>query len=135
MTFDTLMLPKGHRISISVADEKWIRILRDDALLQALEELGNLVVARAAKGAYRRLWGEEIHISDASLAIEITGHALPDAFAEQMLNRGIPAAARQFLEKLRDHTEIIDCGENDVDGNRFFWDILAPTGWFDSEKI
>lgn len=135
MTFEPLALPKGHRISVSVADAQWIRIQRDDALLRALENLGNLVVARAVKGAYRRRWGEEIHISDASLAIEITGHALPDAFAEEMLAHEIPAVGRQVLEKLRSHTEVIDCGESDVDGNRFIWDMLAPTGWYVSEHI
>lgn len=135
MTFDALALPKGHRISVSVADEKWIRIQRDDALLRALENLGNLVVARAVKGAYRRRWGEEIHISDTSLAIEITGHAFPDAFAEEMLAHEISAVGRQILEKLRSHTEGIDCGESDVDGNRFLWDMLAPTGWFVTEHI
>ncbi len=80
---------------------------------------------------YEEAQGVPLNISLDSLAIEILGHTYVDSFSAAIssLDRHIPSALRQPLEKLnhqiRYHTGIIDCGESDIDSNRWIWDRLS----------
>ena len=73
-----------------------------------------IAIALHEKEFYKNVFGESIEISDMSLAVEILGHAYPDALA------------RKFNVKfVSRRTEIIDSGTKSVDRNRGVWDKLS----------
>lgn len=70
-----------------------------------------------------------LNISDKSLTIEIIGHVYIGNFADILKEiPRIPKIAPIVIKKaykITDHTDIIDCGEKEVDSNRWVWDKLA----------
>lgn len=70
-----------------------------------------------------------LNISDKSLTIEIIGHVYIGNFADILKEiPHIPKIAPIVIKKaykITDHTDIIDCGEKEVDSNRWVWDKLA----------
>lgn len=70
-----------------------------------------------------------LNISDKSLTIEIIGHVYIGNFADTLKEiPRIPKIAPIIVKKaykITDHTDIIDCGEKEVDSNRWVWDKLA----------
>lgn len=100
-------------------DPKIIRIKNDDTLKEylALNSNNSKKLAEVTKGEYYLEVGDEIKISDDSLAVEIVGHVYPEKIAKYL--------PRFIRNKIIKHTEIIDCGEKDVDSNRWIWDSIA----------
>lgn len=113
---------------------KWARVKCDKALKEYLIKPGNgsKQLADYILKYYQTAVGEKLKIGQHSLAIEILAHAYTDLFCQAMkglkgvLPSGLYDELDKVLEKLLIHTEIIDCGEKDVDSNRFIWDGLEP---------
>lgn len=78
------------------------------------------------KQEYQRLFGQELDISDASLAVEIWGHVYCEYFAHVLDNIVDLNLIKQLTDKIAANCEIIDCGESSADNNRFFWNMIAP---------
>lgn len=122
-----------HHISIQF-DDKIIRIKTDYHLKAFLEEPGNgsLQLADYILENYQKLHNVPLAITRDSLAIEILAHTYVDSFSVLLSawcrsrKNQIYKKALALLEKVRFHTDIIDCGESAVDNNRFIWDALAP---------
>ncbi|WP_167958654.1 hypothetical protein [Anaerosporobacter faecicola] len=114
--------------------DKMVHINCDETLMNYLALPGNGAVelAKYIKESYKREKGVELAITVDSLAIEILAHAYLDQFADtiEKLNNKISKKKKnevvRVMEKIKDRTEIIDCGERSVDNNRFVWDLLKP---------
>ncbi|WP_148409857.1 hypothetical protein [Murimonas intestini] len=115
-------------------EEKWARIKCDKSLKDYLIKPGNgsKQLAGYILKYYEMSEGKHLKIGLHSLAIEILAHAYTDLFCnaakglKAVLPSGLYDELDKVLEKLLIHTEIIDCGEKDVDSNRFIWDGLEP---------
>lgn len=112
---------------------KLVQITCNDSLKTYLKEKGNGAVKLSAfiLEKFEESQGVPLHISLDSLAIEILAHTYVDSFSAAIsgLDRRLPSSLRQPLEQLmnqvRYHTGIIDCGESDIDSNRWIWDKLS----------
>lgn len=118
-----------HGISVSCTD-RLVRIKNDRALLEFLkdpETRGALLVSEYVHSLYRKELGKELNISVDSLAIEILGHVYADRFSGMMKKLRVKRIS-EAMEIIQKHTEIIDCGEQEIDSNRFVWDDLETLG-------
>lgn len=114
--------------------DKIVHIKCDDNLMKYLALPGNGAVqlSRYIKDSYKKFMNKDLEISEDSLAIEILAHAYVDKFADSVeklsnkLTKKNENEVVQVMEKIRDRTEIIDCGEKSIDSNRFVWDMLSP---------
>ena len=110
-----------------------VQITCNDALKNYLEEPGNgaLELSIRIQEEYKRHQQSELKISKDSLAIEILAHTYADTFSEAVSSIGnrlpsaLSKAVLKLMEQIHAHTEIIDCGESDVDNNRWVWDRLT----------
>lgn len=120
------------KITINYSD-RLVQITCDDALKKYLEEPGNgaLTLSTHILEEYKKHRNSELKISRDSLAIEILAHTYSDIFAETVssaeirLPAALSKAVHKLMEQVHAHTEIIDCGESDVDNNRWIWDGLT----------
>ena len=79
---------------------------------------------------YQMLLGYPLKIDRDSLAVEILIHAYMDTISEKLEENAeqseIPVTVKRLLEKLcgkvQRHTDVIDCGEKEVDSNRRVFD-------------
>jgi len=117
----------GHKLLV-MFNHKMIQIKKPQALKKFLSEdieLRSEILVNYIKQDYFILIGKELEISNDSFIIEIWGHIFASHFAKAMKNlirlKLIEDAANFIIKK----SDVIDCGESDVDLNRKFWDILA----------
>ena len=102
-----------------------VRVVNDDALMNALRD-GKRRTAHLLAGEiledYREQFGEELKITEKSLACEIYWHyyCLKIALAIEA-----QFGKKRFTTWLIRHIDVSDCGERAVDTNRIFWDILS----------
>ncbi|MBO1581730.1 hypothetical protein [Bacillus sp. XF8] len=110
--------------------ERSLHIENTDSLHRVLKKKHTpLKLAQYLKQEHTNQYGTILNISDQSLAIEIIGHVYIGNFADILKNiPRIPKIAPIIVERayrITDHTDIIDCGEKEVDSNRWVWDKLA----------
>ena len=108
-----------HGISIN-CEEKLIQIKNDCALLTFLDDpatKGSLLVSEYAHQLYLKEMGRPLNISIDSVAIEILGHVYADKFAD-LASRFKIKALQSKLADIKSRTDIIDCGERDIDSDR-----------------
>ena len=114
--------------------DRAVHIKTDAALVEYLGEAGNGARALAEEilREYEKRAGKPLDIGVDSLAIEILIHTFLDTFAGRALHLAekLPGPLAEplsaLMNGLEDRTEIIDCGEREVDGNRWVFDRLAP---------
>lgn len=119
------------KITINYFD-KLVQITCDEALKNYLEEPGNGAVELSAHilKEHKKRQKSELKISKDSLAIEILAHTYADIFSETVssaelhLPAALSKAVLKLMKQVHAHTEIIDCGESDVDNNRWIWDLF-----------
>ena len=117
-------------IGIYIYDQ-FILIKNDEKLLKYLAKtgIGSVELAKYLKKKYKDIMKKDINITVNSLAIEILGHVYIDKFAKSMkklhLDKTWQEKINQFSNSLLSHTDVIDCGEKDVDSNREIWDMLS----------
>ena len=115
-----------HDIAV-LCEDKCVRIKKNKALVEFLRDpdtTGSLMVAEYARKLYEEQLGKPLGITKESLAIEILGHVFVDQFAEAVQKLKIKVGD-SFLNMIRMHMEVIDCGEADIDNNRKIWDGLS----------
>ncbi|MBY0596481.1 hypothetical protein [Bacillus bingmayongensis] len=110
--------------------ERSLHIENTDSLHRVLKKKHtHLKLAQYLKQEHTNQYGTILNISNQSLAIEIIGHVYIGNFADILKNiPRIPNIAPIIVERayrITDHTDIIDCGEKEVDSNRWVWDKLA----------
>lgn len=117
----------GHKLLV-VFHDKIIQIKKPRALKKFLSEdieLRSQVLVNYIKQDYFNFTGKELMVSNDSMIIEIWGHIFASHFAKAMKNLiklKLVEDAADFIIKRSDY---IDCGENEVDLNRKFWDLFA----------
>lgn len=85
----------------------------------------NLLVSTIKKD-YLQQFGIPLKITDRSLIVEILVHVYCD-YLGLKFNRLIKfKPLNNFVNKLLERAEIVDCGEKAKDTNRWVWDTLAP---------
>lgn len=118
-------------ISISFED-RVVRIKCDEVLMNYLAQPGNdaVILSKYILETYYDMFHKILNISQHSLAVEILIHAYIDKLCEVIeCNNVIPIeglnqALIQASRAIEKRTEIIDCGEREVDSNRFVFDGL-----------
>jgi len=118
-------------ISISFED-RIIRIKCDDILMDYLAKPGNdaVILSKYILETYFDMFHKILQISQHSLAVEILIHAYIDKVCEYIESKeilpieGLDHALKQAGRAIEKRTEIIDCGEREVDNNRFVFDGL-----------
>lgn len=119
------------KISISFED-RVVRIKCDSYLMHYLKKPGNdaLVLSKYILETYYDMYHKILKISLHSLAIEILIHAYLDKFCNYVQRsevssiEGLDYAVKQLCQSVEKRTEVIDCGEKEVDTNRFIFDGL-----------
>ena len=121
-----------HGISIQY-DDRIVRVRTDRHLFDYLGQPGNdsLELADHIHKTYRDKWDKDLKISRESLSVEILIHAYMDTVFRRIdliVDRigGPGRQLKKMLELLENSTEIIDCGEREVDSNRVVFDNLVP---------
>ena len=101
------------------------RVVNDDALIQVLQDgkrRASFLLARQILEEYREQFGEELKITEKSLACEIYWHYYCLKIALAIEAR---FGKKRFTTWLIRHIDVSDCGERAVDTNRIFWDLLS----------
>ena len=111
-----------------------VQITCDIALKEYLDKKGNgaLKLGSHILRVYEEHYKKALNISLDSLAIEILAHTYIDSFsrsistADGILPDVLEEPLDKLMESIKNHTEIIDCGESQIDNNRWIWDMLTP---------
>lgn len=114
-----------HGISVCCR-EKWIQIKNDEALKTFLNDpktKGSILISKYVHELYRKEIRRPIKITEDSLAIEILGHVYAGDLAKMVSSLKLKKL-EPSLKDIIQRTDIIDCGELDVDPNRHIWDKL-----------
>ena len=100
-------------------DTHTIHIVNDDLFQRYIDqkEENAWKFVREVKDQFKKENHRNLRITDRSLVVEIYGHILPDKIADF-----IPFGIGNLIQ---DKTEVIDCGEEGFDSNRFVWDKIA----------
>lgn len=122
-----------HGITVTYK-EQLVKITTDKALLDYLAEpeIGSGTLAEAIRMRYAELYNRELEISRESLAVEILIHCYLDVFMHRtetfsrVLPKKIETMFIRLLHSLEARTEIIDCGEREIDSNRIIFDAMSP---------
>lgn len=73
---------------------------------------------------YLALFGKPLEIRNRSFAVEIWGHLYAEYYLLK-ISRFFGKIAPKKLQYLIQRSASIDCGEKNIDNNRFLWDFLA----------
>ena len=122
-----------HSISIQFS-KKIVRVNLDYNLENYLKssEYGAMELAEYILSYYEKKFKTPLKIRIHSLAIEILMHVFADKIScevntlSEHISKEILHPVIQAMETIHQHTSVIDCGEKDVDNNRFVWDALEP---------
>jgi hypothetical protein len=77
------------------------------------------------KQVYVNAFGEELRISDNSLAMEIWGHIYFEQFLLRHPTLGRFLFPFGLYQRLVTSCKAVDCGESSKDSNRWLWDFLG----------
>lgn len=110
-----------------------VRVKNDEPLKKCLTaRMGNAYrLSRVIREKYEEEFEKPLHITTRSLACELLVHfwvqeivLFKELVTKKTIHRRIMA---RFSDKVLLHTDVIDCGERAVDGNRIVWDLLSLT--------
>lgn len=117
----------GYSITMKIGD-RLVSITNDSgmkSLYSAYGYKGALSVAGNALAQYKAFTGNYLYIDPESFAIEIMGHidiGKMGSYVKQATGKDIFDVVKR--------TDIIDCGEDAVDSNRWVWDAIAKLNNF-----
>lgn len=115
----------GEEISYQLSKQA-IHIKNDASLEKVLAKASSAeVIAKGVKEKYQAKYGAPLNVSDKSVAIEIYGHVFPEKIAETLKKVPSPGFVKEGLDKVLMRTDMIDCGEDQIDSNRKLWDAIA----------
>lgn len=110
-------------------ENRSVHITNDKELWALLsEDMESRIPVFAAwiRAQYERLQGRKLDITADSLVMEICGHVYFDYYV-QVIKEVVPIELfGDLLDRVNKASEIIDCGEAELDNNRRLWDALAP---------
>ena len=125
-------MEERHRINVNEEEisyflsEKAVHIDNTDALKRAiLKPQAAAEIAEIILEKHRKQYNHELPISTTSLAAEIYGHVFPEKLADILNKIPLPDQLEQTLTKVKEKTDVIDAGQESIDGNRKIWDAIA----------
>lgn len=104
---------------------KLVRIANDNALKSYLKNgkrKSCLELAEHILDRYQKEFGCPLNIKPHSLSVEIYDHYLLQEITYKIEKITGEIRPTQWMIN---HMKVIDCGERDIDNNRFLWDMLA----------
>lgn len=122
----------GHGLLISFEDGA-IHLNSDPALWALLSQNVKVNVEKlssAILNEYKNIFAKDLDISLKSLSVEILGHVYAEHFLAHVNGFIGKLNIDVDLKKIIRNCSVIDCGEADKDGNRWFWNML--TGFYDT---
>ncbi|MFW0715388.1 hypothetical protein [Pedobacter sp. N23S346] len=105
-----------------------VRVYSDKALWTFLNtdaESGFELLVETIKNEYVTIFGKALNITNDSLIVEILVHVYCDYLGLRFNQIVKIKFIQNLVNKLLERTEVVDCGERSVDGNRWVWDLLA----------
>jgi len=105
-----------------------IRIYSDKGLWRYLDgepAPKTMELVKTIKADYKNEFGNSIKISNSSLMVEIWAHVYSDYIGLLLQRRLKFVWIQKLLQKGIERAEIIDCGEKELDTNRWVWDFLS----------
>ncbi|WP_231459664.1 MULTISPECIES: hypothetical protein [unclassified Pedobacter] len=131
----------NNKIKVSI-QEGLIRLKSDKALWTYLDGATlerTLSLVKLIKADYINEYKRALNISNDSLVVEIWAHVYSHYFG-LLINRNNKIKwLKKLLAKGINRAEIIDCGEKQIDTNRWFWDLISvfklPISWFTPKNI
>ena len=117
----------GHKLLV-VFSNQLIQIKKPHQLKEFLSsDIKNRseVLANYIKQDYFFLFGKELKVSNKSLILEIWAHVFASYFARAMKKIIKLKPIERLADLILERSDIIDCGESNVDSNRKLWDILS----------
>jgi hypothetical protein len=124
---DKIFKLAGSEIKVGF-EPQLIRVYSDRALWQFLAgdiQAKMKLLVYTIKEEYFKLFQRKLEIRDDSLVVEILVHVYCD-YVGLLFNRVVQISwLRRLVIKLLKRAEIVDCGERQVDSNRWIWDFLA----------
>ena len=119
----------GNKIKVGL-EPQLIRVYSNAQLWAYLDgkaEARFELLINSIKADYEELFGKALAISNASLIVEILVHVYCDylglSFNRMVRIKWIQALVKKLLKR----AEVVDCGEKEVDSNRWVWDLLASS--------
>lgn len=111
-----------------------IHILNNEVLLFYLQQPDNgaLELADFILEQYEERFGVPLQVGRHSLAIEILAHVFADKFADSVqrladrLDDKYTVTLQKLVDKIKLHSDVIDCGEMGRDNDRLLWDLISP---------
>lgn len=113
-----------HKVGVTIED-RIVRVVSDDALSAKLScdpRGGSYRLADQISADYAEKYGSCMPFSVRSLACEIYWHYQVKLKSEAFERR---FGKRKFTTWLLRHMEVIDCGDQKADSNRFVWNLLS----------
>jgi len=105
-----------------------IRIYSTNALWHYLDgavKFRTVELVKFIKNDYQKEFNKSLKISDNSLMVEIWAHVYSDYFGLLVKKYLKIKWIQNLLQKGIERAEIIDCGEKQLDTNRWVWDFLS----------
>lgn len=112
--------------------QQLIRIASPQALQKFLSqdiELRSKILVNYIKQDYLNFIGKELAVSNNSIIIEIWGHVYASYLAKSVKKLIRLKLIQPTLNLIIERSDTIDCGEKEVDSNRWIWDLLAHFKW------
>ena len=106
--------------------EKAVHINNNDKLKSVITNPQTAIkLAKKLKENYYMKYGNDLSVSELSMAIEIYGHVYPEKIVTTLKGMPLPGAIEHAIDEVLKKTDIIDSGEASIDGNRKVWDAIA----------
>lgn len=119
----------GNKIKVGL-EPQLIRVYSNAQLWAYLDGKADAsfeLLINTIKADYEQHFGKALAISNASLIVEVLVHVYCD-YLGLSFNRIVKIKWIQALvKKLLKRAEVVDCGEKEVDSNRWVWDLLASS--------
>lgn len=118
---------EGCKIRI-VLEKGLVRVFSDAELWQFLNCQPGMrfeLLVNTIKTSYLKEFNKSLNITDDSLIVEILVHVYCD-YLGLKFNSAIKIKwIQKLVIKLLERAEVVDCGEKELDNNRWVWDLLA----------
>lgn len=117
----------GHQLLVVFRDQL-IQIKKPHHLKQFLSsDIKNRseVLVNYIKQDYFLIFGKELNVTNNSIIIEIWAHVFASYFARAMKKILRFKLVENLANLIIKRSDIIDCGESNLDSNRKLWDVLA----------
>lgn len=135
MSFRKVTISGSYYVNADFDTKGVIRIKNDTNLKTCLNKYGAYKIANECRYIYSTVYGKQIDIRTTSLALEIVGHVYPGDLFKILNQLPLPSAVKNKLDSLITSTSVVDCGESNLDSNRWVWDVLTGEFYYAVKEL